>query len=124
MSKSIKRKYSKTRTQFKNELYDSMREDLTLAMLIQQVYISYKDRRLLLKSFEILGFNYEEAYKAICESGIPRKMTSGRYDEIFHNLYFTRRDIYKKYHETIPGRYALGDALSVAYRVFREEKNR
>lgn len=101
-----------------------MKDNVTLAMLIQQVYISYKDRRLLWKIFEITGFNYKEAYSAICDSGIPLKMTSGRYDEVFNNLYFVEREIYEKYSRKIPARYALGDALSVAYRVFREQKNK
>ena len=121
MSKILKRKYVKDRTEFRAELYEVMKNDLTLAMLIQQIYISYKDRRALWKVFEILGFNHKEAYKAICDADIPLRMMSGRYDEIFNNLYFIKRDIYEKYSRKVPERYALGDAYGVARRVLREQ---
>lgn len=123
MSRIIKRKYAKDRAAFKADLYKEIKDDLAIAMLIQQIYISYNDRRLLFESFEILGFNYKDAYKAICDANIPRRMMSGRYDEIFNNLYFVKRDIYNQYSRKIPGRYALGDAYSVALRVFKEQKN-
>lgn len=121
VSKILKRKYAKDRASFRCELYEVMKEDLTLAMFIQQIYISYNDRRLLWKSFEILGFNHKEAYRSICDANIPLRMMSGRYDEIFNNLYFVQRDIYDKYNRKIPERYALGDAYGVALRVFKEQ---
>lgn len=43
-------------------------------------------------------------------------------DEIFHSLYFCERELYDKYHGRVPSRAALGDALSVAYAVLREER--
>lgn len=100
-----------------------MKEDLTLALFVQHIYISFNDRRLLFKTFGILGRRHRDAYKEVCDSDIPERMMSGRYDEIFNNLYFVKREIYNKYNRKIPSTYALGDAYSVCKRVLSDYSN-
>lgn len=122
MSKILKRKYIKERKAFKIELYQLMKDDLMMAMLFQQIFINYTQRRLLHEVWYRLGTKHYDIYKnEFCgENGLTGKMMCGRFDEAFFNLYFINQPLYEKYVRLIPERYALGDALSVAYKVIAE----
>lgn len=119
MSKILKRQYREDRKAFRQDLYEVMKDDMTLALLMQLVKIASKDKSLLYQVFEITGFNHPAAYREICNEGIPSKITCGSYDKVFRNLYFTHRELYDKYSDKIPEVYALGDAYSVALAVFK-----
>ena len=124
MSKILKRKYRSERKQFKHELYEAMKNDLQMAMLIQQIFINRTQRSIIYETWYRLGTQYPQVYKeGFCEdNSLHGKMMTGRSHEVFHNLYFINNELYMKYHRKIPEVYALGDALAVAYRVFRENK--
>lgn len=127
MGRSLKRKFRNDRLDFKKDLYEIMKDDLAMAMLIQQIHINKRHSFIILKTWEILGLNYPEVYKeGFCgKNSLHGKMMSGKSYDLFHNLYFLDQDIYKKYSRKIPPTYALGDALSVAYVVInRKEKER
>lgn len=120
LSKIIKRKYKYQRNAFKNALYEIMKDNLTLALLVQQIHIGKREHDLLYEVFEITGFRHKDAYKEICQHNIPTRMYEGSSHRLFNQLYFVDKDLYIKYAGTIPEKYAMGDAYAIATRVFRE----
>lgn len=97
-----------------------MKDNLTLALLIQQIHIGKREHDLLYEVFEITGFRHKAAYKEICDHNIPTRMYEGNSHRLFKTLYFVDKNIYMKYAMTIPEVYAMGDAYAVALSVFRE----
>lgn len=122
MGRSLKRKFRNDRVDFRKDLYEMMKDDLAMAMLVQQIHINERHSSIILKTWEILGLNYPEVYKeGFCgKNSMHGRMFSGKSHDLFHNLYFLNQDIYKKYSRKIPPTYALGDALSVAHVVIND----
>lgn len=124
MSKILKRKYRNERKKFRHELYEVMKNDLKMAMLIQQIFINKRQSTIIHEIWYRLGTQYPQVYKeGFCgENSLHGKMMTGKFDELFFNLYFINNELYMKYKRKIPEVYALGDALSVAYRVIRDNQ--
>lgn len=116
----IKKKYIKERLNFKRDLKIACKSNSALCMAIIKTYSAHHNKHLIMKIWQFLGFNHREAYKDCCKD-LVGKMLCGE-DEIFHTLYFTNKELRDKYYRKIPGCYAMGDALGIAYQVMRENK--
>ncbi|WP_028547220.1 hypothetical protein [Paenibacillus taiwanensis] len=117
MSKQIKRKYKTVRREFNKDLYVRASQNKALAVMIIKTYTASQHRRHIMKIWELLGFHHKEAYKDYCDKLMGRHLC-GR-DELMNSLHFAERDLYDKYIRRIPERYAMGEALGVAYRVLK-----
>lgn len=117
VSRQIKRKYKKVRTEFRKDLLEKAKENKALAMLIIETYTAWQHRSHIMKIWELLGFNHREAYQDYCDKLMGKHLT-GR-DDIWRSLYFCEKELYDKYRMQIPEVYAMGDALGIAYRVLR-----
>ena len=93
--------------------------DERLAMLIIMTYTADKHRQHIMKMWEFLGYNHRDAYHGYIESDFSGKMLTG-HEDIWRSLYFTNREIRDKYMYEIPERFAMGDALNVAYQYMKE----
>lgn len=119
MSKQLKRKYKTIRREFNRDLNARVSQNRALATMIIKTYTASQHRRHIMKIWELLGFHHKEAYKDYCDK-LGRKHLCGR-DELMHSLYFAEKDLYDKYVRKIPERYAMGEALGVAYRALRRD---
>ncbi|MDT8718306.1 hypothetical protein IAI10_16685 [Clostridium sp. 19966] len=118
----FRRKYIKARKEMKIELKALMKDNVTLMMLIRDIYIAYSQRRLIHKIWYELGTKHHDIYqKEFCgENGLVGKMLCGRYDEFFTTMYSINKDFYKKYVRRIPDKVALGDAYAVAINYMKQ----
>ncbi|AZV56057.1 hypothetical protein [Clostridium sp. AWRP] len=116
MRRHFRKKYRKCRKEMKADLRVIMKNNLELSMLIQKIYITYYQRRMLHKIWYVLDTKYTDIYKnEFCgENGLVGKMLCGNWDEFFTNMYFIDRAFYEKYSRRIPEEAALGDAYAVA----------
>ena len=106
------------RNQFKNDLYKEMESNKGLAIAIINTQTSWKHRRHIHKIWELLGFNHKEAYKEYCDKLMGKHLTGN--ETIWKTLYFGGcEDLRSKYSRKIPEVYAMGDALSVAYKILK-----
>lgn len=87
-------------------------------MMIVSTYAASKHRDHIGKIWELLGFHHREAFDDYNKK-LGGQMLSGR-DEIMRAIYFVDKELYEKYIYEIPERYAMGDALSVAYKMLRQ----
>jgi hypothetical protein len=120
MSRIIKRKYKQARREFKQDLYEAVKDNPAFAMLIIETYAAQKHKYHIMKVWELLGFHHKEAYRDYCDKLMGKHLT-GRH-EIMRSLYFVNRALHEKYSRRIPERFAMGDALGIAYRVLRAKK--
>ena len=119
MSKIIKRKYVERRKEFKNDLYESMKDNPAYAMMVLKTYTASQHRKHIGEIWW-LSRDYKDFQEAYNKELFGKHLT-GR-DELFHSLYFADRELYDKYRRLIPESFAMGDALAVAYRVLKEGK--
>lgn len=119
MSKQFKRRYKAVRREFNEDLYARVVQNKALAVMIIKTYAASQHRRHITGIWELLGFHHKEAYKEYCDK-LMGKHLCGR-DELMHSLYFAEKDLYDKYVRRIPERYAMGEALGVAYRALRRD---
>ena len=124
MRKELRRKYWKVRKEMKAELREMMNP--SLALLLNQTYITYQQRRLLYEVWHRLGTKHPQIYKKeFCgEGGLVGEMLCGRFDEFFNIIYFVDKDFYLKYKKQVPERLALGDAHAVALSYINEMNKR
>ncbi|MEB9509442.1 hypothetical protein P4I89_08020 [Bacillus cereus] len=115
--RALKRKYRPIRQEFKKDILEVAKNNRAFAMMIIETYTASQHRTHIMKVWELLGFHHQEAYKDYCDK-LMGKHLSGR-DEIMRSIYFSNRELYEKYIYKIPERYAMGDALTVAYRVLK-----
>ncbi|MDE8676479.1 hypothetical protein [Priestia aryabhattai] len=120
MSRTIKRRYKQTRQEFKRDLYEVVKDNRAFAMLIIETYAAQKHKYHIMKVWELLGFYHKEAYRDYCDKLMGKHLT-GRH-EIMRSLYFADKNLHEKYWRRIPERYAMGDALGIAYRVLKSNK--
>lgn len=116
MRNHFKKKYRKVRKEMKKDLQTMMKDNKSLQMLVQQIYITHHQRHMLHKVWYILSRKHHGVYNSeFCgDNGLVGKMLCGRYDEFFNNMYFIDKEFYKKYNRRIPETVALGDAHAVA----------
>lgn len=119
MSKIIKRKYKKARVAFKKELLVKCRENKALAMLMIETYTAWHHRRHITKTWSMFLNPEYKAFVDAYNKELFGKHLSGR-DDIWKSLYFADRELHDKYRSLIPERFAMGDALGIAYRTLRE----
>lgn len=123
MRNIVKRRNNKIgmfRNCFKEELYDEIRVNPALAIAIVNTYSSWKHRRHIGKIWALLGHNHKEAHKDYCDKLIGKHLTGD--ETIWRTLYFASdnsKKIREDYIRVIPEKYAMGDALSVAYRFLK-----
>ncbi|MEX3623547.1 hypothetical protein [Viridibacillus arvi] len=96
-----------------------MSENKALAMLMIETYTAWQHRGHILKVWELLGFHHVEAYKDYCDKLMGKHLT-GR-EDIWRSLYFADyKDLYE-FRYKIPEKFAMGDALGVAYKVLNSK---
>lgn len=119
MSKIVKRKYKQVRKEFKKDMYEIARDNRAFIMMIIETYTASKHNTHIMKIWELLGFNHREAYKDYCSKLMDKHLT-GR-SEIMRSLCFVDKTLYEKYVNRIPERYAMGEALGVAYKFLKQQ---
>lgn len=109
------------RKELKSDLRKIM--NLQLAMLIMQINITYRQRRLIHKIWYVLGTKHYDIYRnEFCgKDGLVGKMLCGRFDELFNQMYFIDKNFYEKYHGKISNSNALGDAYAVALAYIKKQ---
>lgn len=123
MRNIVKRRNPKidtVRRNFKIELLEEMKVNKALAIAIINTYSSWKHRRHIGKIWALLGFYHKEAHKDYCDKLIGKHLTGD--ETIWRTLYFAgdnSREIRTKYMRIIPEKYAMGDALGVAYKFLK-----
>lgn len=118
MSRRIKRKYKKTRVEFKKELFEKCKENKALAMLIVETYAAWHHRGHIMKIWAMfINPKYRDFHRDYNENLMGKHLTGT--DDIWRSLYFCERELYDKYNRAIPEVYAMGDALGVAYRALK-----
>ena len=120
MSRILKRKYRARRKAMKADLTELMKDNMTLVLLVRDIYIARRQRYMLHEIWYILGTKYRDIYtKEFCGTGgLTGEMICGRFDELSNTMYFIDKDFYMK-HRGIPECYAVGDAYAVARRYMR-----
>ncbi|MGG4217286.1 hypothetical protein ABEW32_03530 [Paenibacillus jamilae] len=118
MSRYIKNKYRSVRKEFREDMYDAIKENPALGMLVIKTYVASKHRAHIHKIWGMF-FDYPAFAKDYKENLMGQHLT-GR-DEIFHSLYFAAPKIRDKYLWRIPEAFAMGDALAAAYKAMRRE---
>lgn len=111
-----KRKYLECRKQFKQELYEVVKNNAVYVPMIFETYRAYQHQKHIHMVWELMGDfpNFKEMY--IDE--LMGKTLTGR-EEMLHNLAYSD-ERFKKYMRKIPNKLAMGDALAIAKRVQRE----
>ena len=115
-----RKKWKSYRKRFRKDLKIAMGNNNALAMLAIETYVACQHRRHIMKIWEFLGFNYRNAYKDYCETLFGKHLTGE--SGIMKSLHFANRELYEKYHNVIPERAAMGDALAIAYRTLKKTK--
>jgi len=117
--KQIKRKYRRIRGKFKQEMYTCFKENPALAVLAIETYTSWKNQCHIFEIWAMMRnkdfSNFKDAY---VEKLMPTYITAQ--SDIFRSFYFSGYQNLYDYLEKIPGKFAMGDAVSVAYQVLRE----
>lgn len=115
-----KKKYYKVRKEFKAELYEVVKENKAYIPMIVETYAAYKHRRHIHKIWS-MSIDYPDFKKAYNKE-LFGKMLLGR-DEILPNLcYIDER--FHKYRYKLPECLAMGDALAIAYRIDKENREK
>ena len=119
MSKIIKRKYKQARIEFKKDLLQKCESNKALAMLIVETYTAWHHRRHITKIWGMFRNPEYNAFREDYGDNLMGKHLTGRND-IWRSLYFADRELNEKYKGLIPEKYAMGDALGVAYTVLKK----
>ncbi|WP_244895515.1 hypothetical protein [Evansella clarkii] len=115
MSSRIKRKYRVPRAQFKKELVEACTGNPALATLIIETYTAWHHKRHICSIWGMFRNPAYANFQKDYSDNLMGRYLSGRID-IWRSLHFAgEKDLCEKYRSKIPERYALGDALSVAY---------
>lgn len=117
-----KRKYWKTRKEFKQELYDAAKDNPIYIPMIFETYTASRLRDHIHKIWYI-SRNYPD-FREEYNRELFGKMLTGR-DEMLRNLCYADERFCKYVYKTgyrIPERLAMGDALAVAYKIQKEKK--
>ncbi len=123
MRKQLRRKYSESRKSMKDDLRIMMENNMTLMLLVRDIMLLHKARRLEHEIWYIIGTKHYDIYKKeFCDGGLVGKSMCGRYDEFFNTMHFIDEEFTKKYQRLIPDRTALGDAYAVAISIWRKNK--
>ncbi len=115
--RQLKRKYRNVRSDFKKELASAMSENKALAMLVVETYTAWQHRAHIMKVWELLGFHHREAYKDYCDKLMGKHLT-GRND-IWRSFHFAGYANLYEYRIKIPEKFAMGDALGIAYKTLK-----
>jgi len=119
MSQVIKRKYRTIRTQFRNELITAINENPALAVAIVQTYMSWHHRRHIGHIWSMFkNPHYADFRKDYQENLMGQSLTG--YENIWRSLHFSGYEQLCKYQLIIPSKFAMGDALGVAYKALRK----
>ncbi|WP_163538287.1 hypothetical protein [Gracilibacillus sp. YIM 98692] len=118
MSKIIKRKYRKIRSDFKKELYESMKENHALAMLVIETYTAWKHRNHILKIWGMFRNPDYKAFQKDYSKNLMGQHLTGSID-IWRSFHFAKYENLTDYKYKIPEKYAMGDALGMAYKVLK-----
>lgn len=90
-----------------------MLNNKAVIIAVIETYRAYQHKRHIMKIWEYLGFNHRKAYRGYSDT-LFGKHLCGR-DELFNTLAFIDKSLYLEFYLKVPERYAMGDALSVAY---------
>jgi hypothetical protein len=122
MSRIVKRRYKEVRKNFRAALYERVKKNKALAMLLIETYSAWHHRRHIGKIWEMFRDPQYDDFQKEYNRTLFGQHLCGR-EDIWKSLYFTERDLYGTYHQEIPETFAMGDALGIAYRVLRENGN-
>ncbi|MFD6509361.1 hypothetical protein [Bacillus sp. NPDC060175] len=115
--RALKRKYRQVRKEFKKDIFEVAKNNRAFAMMIIETYSAGKHKTHITKVWELLGIHHPEAYKDYCDKLMGSSLC-GRHD-IMRSIYFSDKELYDKYYCKLPERYAMGDALGIAYKVLK-----
>lgn len=119
MSKILKRRYMQTRKEFRQDLYVVAKQNKALAMLVIVTFNAWHHRDHIGKIWYMFRKPEYAAFHAEYSEKLFGQHLAGR-DDIWKSLFFGCHELYNKYHGRIPEMYAMGDALSVAYKALKE----
>ena len=123
MRNHFRRKYIKVRKEMKSELRIMMKDNMTLMLLVRDIVLLHKAKRLEHEIWYVIGTKYHDIYKKeFCDGGLVGKSMCGRHDEFFNTMYFIDKVFCVKFMRLIPDRLALGDAYAVAISFWRKNK--
>ncbi|MDX8367833.1 hypothetical protein [Cytobacillus sp. IB215665] len=115
----LKKKYKKTRIEFKKELTTAVKENKALAMLIIETYTAWQHTRHITKIWAMFRNPSYSDFQRDYSDNLMGKHITGRVD-IWRSLHFGgEKDLCNKYKYEIPEVYAMGDALGIAYKHLR-----
>lgn len=114
----LKRKYRQARQEFKKDIFEVAKNNRAFAMMIIETYAASKHRTHILRIWGLLGKHHREAHQDYCDKLMGQHLTGQ--DEIMRSIYFADKELYDKYHRKLPERYAMGDALGIAYKVLKQ----
>lgn len=115
-----KRKYWKYRKEFKADLYELVKEQKVYIPLIMETYTAFKHRGYIHETWSMIR-NYPVFFEEYKANNMIGKMIGGS-SEMLNNLAYSEPEIFDKYRRKIPDKLAMGDAMSIAYRVQRESR--
>lgn len=117
-----KRKYWKLRKDFKAELYEEVKNNIVYIPMIMETYTASKHRTHIHKIWSMMR-NHKSFKDEYTNSKMMGSMIAGR-DEILSNLAFIDKEKFMRYMSLIPEKLAMGDAVSIAYRVQGENRKK
>jgi hypothetical protein len=117
--KQLKRRYKNVRSEFKQELRKSMSENKALAMLVIETYTAWKHKDHILNIWGMFRNPDYKNFQRDYSDNLMGKHLTGRVD-IWRSFYFSGYQNLYDYKYKIPEKFAMGDALGVAYEVLRK----
>lgn len=119
MMKQIKRKYKGTRIAFKKELLQAMSQNKALAMLVIETYTAWKHKEHILNIWGMFRNPEYSNFRKDYSDNLMGKHLTGRVD-IWRSFHFSGYENLYDYKYKIPEKFAMGDALAIAYKVLRK----
>ena len=120
--RKIYKGYDKAQKAFKTEMIEAMQKNKAFAVAIAETWRAEQYSTQYWRTIEYFGFNHREAYKKFYNTGIPRKVLTGR-DEFWLTVRFCGYEhIYQKYRKSIPQNKAFGLIFSIAIDVINNRK--
>jgi hypothetical protein len=120
MSRITKRRYIIARREFKKELSIATSENKALAMLIIETYTAWHHRRHITKIWAMFKNPEYREFQQEYSNNLMGKHLTGRVD-IWRSFHFSGYENLYKFKKLIPEKFAMGDALGIAYRTLKNQ---
>ena len=119
MGRKTKRQYRIIRKEFKTEVRKRMETNHAYAMMVVQTFSSWHYKKHITAIWGMFqNPDYRRFEKAYSET-LKGKVLSGK-EGIWQTLSVVDRKLHDAFNKKIPVKYAMGDALAVAYQVLKE----